>query len=165
LEIKGGKMKILKTYQSLNFSKRTKKIDTIIIHQTEGDFPGCAEWLCDPKSKASAHYLVNKNGDIYQLVEDNKVAWHAGKAEWDYNEDKIFTKEEHAINSRSLGIELVSKKGETTDIQLVASKLLVEEKMDEHKVKVKLVLGHKEIAPSRKTDPKFSMIDYRNSLD
>lgn len=158
-------MKIKKDYTSPNFSKRTKDIDTIIIHQTEGKFPGCAEWMCNPESKASAHYLITKKGEIYQLVDEKDKAWHAGAAEWDYNNDGVLTREEHAINSRSIGIELESEKGETTEVQLVASKLLVGDILLRYKkIKNKNVLGHKEVSPTRKSDPVFDMNDFRNSL-
>ena len=38
--------------------------------------------LKDPKSKVSCHYFIKRNGEIYRMVEDNKVAWHAGKSKW-----------------------------------------------------------------------------------
>ena len=34
------------------------------------------------KFKVSCHYLISREGKIFQLVEDNKVAWHAGKSKW-----------------------------------------------------------------------------------
>jgi len=50
----------------------------IVDHITAGDFPGCLEWLQNPISKASAHYLVTKTGRIIQLVKEGDRAWHAG---------------------------------------------------------------------------------------
>ena len=38
--------------------------------------------LTDPKSKVSCHYFINRKGRIFQMVQDNKVAWHAGKSKW-----------------------------------------------------------------------------------
>lgn len=32
----------------------------------------------NPKAQASAHYLVTRSGEIYQLVKDEYAAWHAG---------------------------------------------------------------------------------------
>jgi len=34
--------------------------------------------MCNTAAKASAHYLVTKAGQIYQLVKDEDTAWHAG---------------------------------------------------------------------------------------
>ena len=65
---------------SPNFTKgrRGRKIIAIVNHITAGNYPGCLSWLQNPKAKASAHYLVTKLGDIYQLVKDEDTAWHAG---------------------------------------------------------------------------------------
>ena len=49
--------------------------------------------------EVSCHYLIDSGGTCYQLVDDNKRAWHAGKSFWRGLRD---------INSRSLGIELVN---------------------------------------------------------
>ena len=46
------------------------------------------ERLCDAKSKVSAHYLIDENGEIFSLVEEEKRAWHAGVASW-HNEKDI----------------------------------------------------------------------------
>ena len=34
------------------------------------------------KSKVSCHYFIREEWDIYRMVEDNKIAWHAGKSKW-----------------------------------------------------------------------------------
>ena len=38
--------------------------------------------LKNPKSKVSCHYFIERNGSIFKMVEDNKIAWHAGKSKW-----------------------------------------------------------------------------------
>ena len=65
---------------SPNFTKgrRGKKVIAIVNHITAGNYPGCLSWMCNPKAQASAHYLVTKLGDIYQLVKDEDSSWHAG---------------------------------------------------------------------------------------
>ncbi|MFA5240443.1 MAG: N-acetylmuramoyl-L-alanine amidase, partial [Phycisphaerae bacterium] len=55
-----------------------KSIIAIVDHITAGDFPGCQDWLCNPVSQASAHYLITKTGRIIQLVKESDRAWHAG---------------------------------------------------------------------------------------
>lgn len=55
-----------------------KKIIAIVDHITAGQFPGCMNWLQNPEAKASAHYLVTRAGEIYQLVAEENTAWHAG---------------------------------------------------------------------------------------
>lgn len=65
---------------SPNFTagRRGKKIIAIVNHITAGLMPGCLNWLCNPGAKASAHYLVTRDGKIFQLVKDEDTAWHAG---------------------------------------------------------------------------------------
>ena len=55
-----------------------RKIIAIVDHITAGLMPGCLSWMQNPKAQASAHYLVTRDGRIYQLVKDEDTAWHAG---------------------------------------------------------------------------------------
>lgn len=65
---------------SPNFSKgrNGKKIIAIVNHITAGAFPGCLSWMRNPQAKASAHYLITRQGKIYQMVRDEDTSWHAG---------------------------------------------------------------------------------------
>jgi len=66
---------------SPNFSSRNgAKVTHIIIHVTQGNTPGCVNWLCNPKAKASAHYVITKKGEIFQLVKLVDKAWHVLRA-------------------------------------------------------------------------------------
>ena len=56
--------------------------------------------LCNPKFKVSSHILINQQGTIYRLVEDNQIAWHAGQSCW---------RKYKNLNRNSIGIELVNK--------------------------------------------------------
>lgn len=139
-------------YKSKNYSdRRGTKIDSIIIHHTDGKFPGCAEWLCNPASKVSAHWLITKTGDLHHLVDDKYAAWHSGYARW---------------NRRSIGIELETSKDKAdyTGQQMLALKLLLYSLMRHYGIPKENVLGHKEIAPGRKIDPAFDMDKFRSEL-
>lgn len=65
---------------SPNFSKgrNGRKIIAIVNHITAGTFPGCLSWMRNPQAKASAHYLVTRQGKVYQIVGDEDTSWHAG---------------------------------------------------------------------------------------
>lgn len=65
---------------SPNYSKKRngRKIVAIVNHITAGTFPGCLAWMRNPQAKASAHYLVTRQGKIYQMVRDEDTSWHAG---------------------------------------------------------------------------------------
>jgi len=65
---------------SPNYSKgrNGRKIIAIVNHITAGTFPGCLSWMRNPQAKASAHYLVTRQGKVYQMVRDEDTSWHAG---------------------------------------------------------------------------------------
>ena len=54
------------------------KPDMIVCHITEGSYEGSISWLCNPASKASAHFVVGRDGRITQLVELTDTAWCNG---------------------------------------------------------------------------------------
>ena len=56
--------------------------------------------LKNPKFKVSCHYLINRKGNVIQLIKDKNIAWHAGKSKW-----KKFIN----LNRNSIGIELTNK--------------------------------------------------------
>ena len=69
------------SHPSPNFNDRPNEsvIDTVVIHYTDmEDSRVSLERLCDPKAEVSSHYLIDEDGTIYQLVADEKRAWHAG---------------------------------------------------------------------------------------
>ena len=71
---------------SPNHSKKSrfkKNIKFVIIHYTgmQSEIESINR-LKNPKFKVSCHYLINRRGDIIQLVKDRYIAWHAGKSKW-----------------------------------------------------------------------------------
>jgi N-acetylmuramoyl-L-alanine amidase len=74
--------------------------DSIILHYT--GMPSASEallWLANPVSEVSCHYFVFEDGRIWQMVPENRRAWHAGKGSWHGDTD---------MNSRSIGIEIAN---------------------------------------------------------
>ena len=71
---------------SLNYSKETRKPKTIrflIFHYTGMQSRReSIQRLTDVRSKVSCHYLIDRKGEVIQLVDDLKDAWHAGKSKW-----------------------------------------------------------------------------------
>src|SRR4051812_46822093 len=69
-----------------NYTQAKRSEDAIrfiIIHVSEGSFPGTVTWLRDPKAHASANFVVGRKGQVQQLVPLHDIAWHAGN--WAYN--------------------------------------------------------------------------------
>ena len=140
-------------YQSPNFSKKprkTSKIHYIIIHYTGMQSKRVSiRRLTNPLKKVSCHYMVDREGQAIQMVDDNKIAWHAGKSKW---------KNLKNLNENSIGIELVNKghglgyqKFSSIQIKTLIKVCLVLKK--KYKIKSSCVLGHSDIAPLRKIDP------------
>jgi N-acetylmuramoyl-L-alanine amidase len=101
--------------------------------------------LCDPAREVSAHYLISRTGTVYQLVEEDKRAWHAGAGEWAGITD---------VNSHSIGIELDNTGFEPFSEPLMcALEDLLEDVMDRHAIPPHRVIGHSDMAPGRKIDP------------
>lgn len=87
-----------------NFTKGdASRIRYIVIHYTGGF--GTAEQNCryfaGGDKKASAHYFVGYDGEIWQSVEDENIAWHCGAKTYRHPECR---------NANSLGIELCARK-------------------------------------------------------
>ena len=135
-----------------NSSKKrpTDLIKIVVIHytgmQSERE---SIKRLCNPRSKVSSHYLINRRGKILRLVQDRHVAWHAGKSCWGRYKN---------LNKNSIGIELVNKGhqfGYTSFKKKQISSLvnLCKKLIKKYKIKKKNVIGHSDIAPLRKIDP------------
>ncbi len=135
-------------HPSPNFNDRKdgKKPELVVIHFTGMDSTAAAlERLCDPQAEVSAHYLIDEEGNIYHLVDEDKRAWHAGVSGWNGQED---------INSVSIGIELSNRNGNAyPPKQIFALALLCKDIMHRHNIPPENVVGHSDIAPDRKDDP------------
>jgi len=132
-------------FSSVNSSVRTSKIEYIILHYTEIPLQDALTRLISAKSEVSAHYLIKKDGEVLQLVDDYKIAWHAGKSSW-----KNFTH----LNRHSLGIEIDNSGiSEFSAIQIESCIELCLYLVNKHNINPASVIGHSDVAPDRKIDP------------
>jgi N-acetylmuramoyl-L-alanine amidase len=142
-------MTIIET-PSPNFDERALPVSIIVLHYTGMPTAQAAiDRLRDPAAKVSAHYLVAEDGQILRMVGEDKRAWHAGKSLWRGIED---------VNSASVGIEIVNPGHEFgyrpfMEEQIDALIPLVAEIKDRHGITRGNVVGHSDIAPTRKQDP------------
>jgi N-acetylmuramoyl-L-alanine amidase len=135
---------------SPNFDERTTPVSILVLHYT-GMQNGAAaiERLRDPASKVSCHYLVAEDGKVLRMVPEDKRAWHAGQSYW---------RGMMNLNSDSIGIEIVNPGHEHgyrpfTEQQMDALIPLVAGIVKRHNIPRANVVGHSDIAPTRRQDP------------
>jgi len=179
--------------KSPNHSGKFEKgdLDTVIMHYTAGPYKTALRTLINPRVRASAHVIIDRDGTITQLIPFDIIAWHAGRS---------YYKGRSGFNKFSLGVEMVnsgylSKSGNIyrawygdafnpsevieavhrnhtnpkywhvyTPEQIDAAYDLVQLFIDTYGIKI--ILGHEEIAPKRKTDPgpAFPLNKFRERL-
>lgn len=74
-----------------HWNKRARPIQYIVLHNTAGKIESSLAWFENPNSKVSAHYIIDRLGNIYKCVEENHAAWACGNSN---------------MNHRSISIEL-----------------------------------------------------------
>lgn len=135
----------IRQYPSKNYSPGRRKYGTqteqvlaIMFHKTAGKYPGCRDWLCNPESKVSAHYVISRAGEIDQLVALCDTAWHGGivnKPSWDLYNQMGFNP-----NRWTIGIELEDYDGDgepgLTEPQYQALLWLVNKLIAEYKIPI-----------------------------
>ena len=152
--------------QSYQAQGKSERIKSIVLHYTAEDEAESIRLLTE--ENVSAHYLIpsTENNTIYQLVADNERAWHAGDGEFAGRQ---------ILNDTSIGIEIVNegiKKRyrrttnednngyhppehyvEFTDTQVRKLAQLIKELTNKYQIEPTLIIGHSDLAPSRKIDP------------
>lgn len=133
-------------------SARNSGIDMIVLHSTETPSLSVTAncFIAEKERNVSAHYVVDRDGKIYQFVPENRAAHHAGKAKW-----RLVTGQEVTdINSRSIGIEFQRGPGQTyTPAQIKAGLELTKSISQRYNIPPQHVVAHSDVAPSRKSDP------------
>lgn len=135
---------------SPNHDARTAEISHVMLHYT-GMVTGAAalERMRDPAAKVSAHYMVEEDGRVFRLVDEERRAWHAGRGCWAGITD---------MNSASVGIEIVNGGHDFglpdfPGVQIDSVITLVRDILQRHAIPAKNVIGHSDFAPDRKQDP------------
>jgi len=129
-----------------HFNERKSPIDMLVIHSmAHGVKDG---WEALDKYNLSAHYIIGPTGGIYRCVDEKKRAWHAGVASW-----RGIDKD---LNSHSIGIEVCHPtlgqhsfhKGQMHNLITLCQDIITR-----HNIKPEMIVGHSDIAPTRKPDP------------
>ncbi|MFG5410865.1 N-acetylmuramoyl-L-alanine amidase [Piscinibacter sakaiensis] len=133
-------------------ASQDSRVQFIVLHYTDGELGPSLDILT--RGPVSSHYLVDRDPPtIYQLVDETRRAYHAGASSWEGVT---------ALNASSIGIEIVND-GYQGDrfgpyqpyppAQIDAVIALVRDIAQRHGVRPNRIVGHSDIAPTRKQDP------------
>lgn len=146
----GDSLTIINKKVNFGFAPNSNRsVNTVIVHSTFNNSGG-DKYDIDLVIKqfsqygVSAHYVIGRDGKIYQLVDENDNSYHAGKSSLPDGTTNV--------NSCSVGIELMTSYTESpTEAQIQALLALIND--IKKRYAIKYVLRHSDIAPVRKTDP------------
>ena len=127
-----------------NFNLR--KPNYVVIHHTaQHSVDQTLYTFTLPRTSVSSHYVIGRDGEIYQMLNDYYRAWHGGRGKWGNDTD---------LNSSSIGIELDNNGYEPFSEPLIESLLdLLAVLKERYNIPTANFIGHSDIAPSRKVDP------------
>lgn len=139
--------------RSIVSANQDSRVQYVVLHYTSTDLAHSLELLTH--GEVSSHYLIAEQPPtIYQLVDENRRAWHAGESQW---------RGRTWLNSSSIGIELVNQGFTDTpegrvwqpysEAQIAALIVLLKDIVARHHLPLDSIIGHSDIAPQRKTDP------------
>ena len=124
-------------------------VDAIVIHYTDLPLRETIELLSLPGHPASTHYVIDRDGALYQMVSERRRAWHSGVSRLAGRED---------VNDFSIGVDLVfepehHERYEEVQYQVLLD--LIDGIRTRHPIDPALVTGHEDVAlpPGRKADP------------
>jgi len=126
------------------------RTDMLVLHYTGMQSAETAiARLCDPEARVSSHYVVEEDGTVWRLVDENRRAFHAGVSCWEAQPN---------LNLASIGVEIVNPGHEWgyrpfPETQMTAVENLCRDILGRHPIPPHRVVGHSDIAPDRKSDP------------
>lgn len=127
------------------------KATLIVLHGDAGKTDiGTIAWLKDPKSKVSYHYLIGRDGTVYQFVPENRKAWHAGLSRWKGEEIA------GSVNPISIGVAFANDgtgKEAYTEKQYRAGGELLADICERRGLDWSRIVTHAQVSPGRKADP------------
>ncbi len=134
-------------------SKPFRKIDFLVLHHVEAKSADHA--IAQFKEhQVSSHFLIDEAGNIFELVDENDVAYHAGVSFWNGVD---------SLNKTSIGIEFINSKPFEKNFekeQMIAGVQLCKYLIAKYNIAPRNVVGHSDIAydrttnlPDRKQDP------------
>ena len=146
----GDSLNIINKKVSFGFASNSNRtVNSVIVHSTFNNSGG-DKYDIDLVLKqfstygVSAHYVIGRDGTVYQLVDEKDNSYHAGKSSLPDGTTNV--------NSCSIGIEIMTSYTESPTEQQAQSLLALINGIKK-RYAIKYVLRHSDIAPVRKTDP------------
>ena len=140
-----------------------RTIDTIIIHSTyndtDSDVYNIDKILNTFKNyRVLTHYMIDREGIIYQLAPDSAIAYHAGSSQMPDGSRK------NKINNYSIGIDLIYNETEEPNTKQIQSLVnLVYQLKNEYQIPINNILTKKDISLSGSDTPwNFGIEDFIN---
>lgn len=129
---------------AVNFGIRRPNF-VILHHTAQNSSDQTLKTFTMKKTEVSAHYVVGRDGKVFQMVNDYLRAQHAGAGKWGNDTD---------LNSSSIGIEIDNNGSEPyPDIQIRSLVEVLTVLKKKYNIPTANFIGHMDIAPSRKPDP------------
>jgi N-acetylmuramoyl-L-alanine amidase len=119
----------------------------VVIHHTatNGLKEVLQEFTKPGGREASSHYVIDKDGTIYHMLNDLLRSHHAGDGKWGNTTD---------LNSASVGIEIVNNGKEPFTMEQINTLVMLLARIKAaYKIPDANFIGHGDIAPTRKVDP------------
>lgn len=130
---------------SAYYEERQTPVDMLVFHCSAFEGEKLLQVL--DEYHCSCHYMIDENGEIVRVVDEGKVAYHAGKSWWRGQEN---------LNRNSIGIEICHPLlGQSPYLEKQIEKVtsLAQNIIQKYQISPKNVVGHSDIAPERKADP------------
>ena len=132
-------------------SRGGSKPTMIVIHGDAGHSDaGTVSWVTNVVSKVSYHYLIGRDGTVYQFVPESEKAWHAGVSE--FKGETVG----NSVNPFSIGVSFANDglgNEAYRPIQYEVGGELVAAICKRHGIPLHRVTTHSVVSPGRKTDP------------
>jgi hypothetical protein len=126
---------------------RRLPLDVLVLHHTAmDDDESCISLFLDPASFVSSHFLVGRDGRLFQFVSLEHRAWHAGSS---------YLHGRSVLNRSSVGVEITGDGNRVpfTRAQVETVVRLTGVLTAQLGLEVPWIAGHEHVAPGRKPDP------------
>ncbi len=136
------------------------RISAIVVHaDAASTIAQSLSWMMVRESRVSYHYLIGRLGDVYQLVDDEHRAWHAGVSSFNGKPDCNNYSIGVSFGNRNDGVEPYREDQLSAGVRLCADLLLKFPGITLDRITTHALVA---LPPGRKTDPgaKFPMVEF-----